>query len=53
MDSPNSGSLLFLAFCEMPAMDSPSTCGTHGHQLETTAGCHSLRAHRAPPAGCL
>lgn len=25
-DSPNSGSLLFLAFCEMPAMASPSTC---------------------------
>lgn len=37
MDSPNSGSLLFLAFWEMPAMDSPSTCGTHSHQLETTA----------------
>lgn len=25
MDSPNSGSLLFFAFWEMPAMDSPST----------------------------
>lgn len=28
MESPNSGSLLFLAFWEMPAMDSPSTYRT-------------------------
>lgn len=55
MDSPNSGSLLFLAFWEMPAMDSPSTCRAHHTSvMETTSCSHSapkLRAHCASPTG--
>lgn len=45
MDSPNSGSLLFLAFWEMPAMDSPSTCRTH-HTLIMENHCGD--SHSAP-----
>lgn len=55
MESPNSGSLLFLAFWEMPAMDSPSTCRTHHapvrDKLPFLLHAPRLRAHCASSTG--